>query len=84
MSNWRALIVEEMVAQGDSGPLVSCTLSDEGLDWEFDASHGSENGEPFLAWTKKRVYFPVCYDGAEWVGSAPRKPTKKGQRHVGG
>jgi hypothetical protein len=45
------------------------------------AGHG---GEDVLIWTEERVYFPVVYDGAEWMGSAPRAPQPAGQGHVGG
>jgi hypothetical protein len=30
------------------------------------------------------VYFPACYDGAEWVGSVSRNPDGKATRHQGG
>jgi len=29
----------------------------------------------FTAWTKRSVYFPVCYEGMYWVGFVPRHPT---------
>ena len=30
------------------------------------------------------VYFPICYDGAEWVGHAPRNPCDIAMEHQGG
>ena len=54
------------------------------FDESFDAGHGSTSGKPVLAWTADRVYFPVVYDGAEWMGSAPRNPVPEGQTHEGG
>lgn len=32
---------------------------------------------------EQQVYFPVVYDGSEWLGSAPRDPERRGQEHVG-
>jgi hypothetical protein len=54
------------------------------LDVDFDAGYGSPHGPRFTAWTTQRVYFPVVYDGAEWVGSAPRNPCDEATEHVGG
>lgn len=51
---------------------------------EFDPGYGTSEGPTVLAWTETRVYFPVVYDGAEWMGSAPRNPQQDGQHHVGG
>ena len=64
--------------------VVYCTLADEQLDKEFDNDYGLENGEPFTCWTLRRVYFPACYDGREWVESAPRHPCGEATRHIGG
>ncbi|HET7406003.1 MAG TPA: hypothetical protein VFJ21_02550 [Mycobacteriales bacterium] len=58
--------------------------SEDVLDIEFDDTYGLAEGQPVLIWTEQRVYFPVVYDGAEWLGSAPRNPTREGQPHVGG
>ena len=44
---------------------------------------GSE-GKPFTIWTANTVYFPVVYDGAEWVGSVSRNPDGKPTDHQGG
>jgi hypothetical protein len=54
------------------------------LDVEFDDGYGGSEGPAVLIWTEQRVYFPVVYDGAEWLGSAPRFPQAEGQIHVGG
>ena len=63
------------------------------LDEEFDDGYGSSEGRPFTMWTHEWVYFPVVYDGAEWVGRAPRSPMLTADqneeqlvpnRHVGG
>lgn len=85
MDTWRELITEAMSAHGESFQnVVSCTLTEAQLDEEFDAGHGSTEGSPFTLWTANRVYFPICYDGAEWVGSVSRNPDGKPTDHVGG
>lgn len=60
------------------------TLTEDGLNREFDDGFGGSEGEPFTAWGEKYVYFPVVYDGAEWVGSAPINPCDEKCSHVGG
>lgn len=51
---------------------------------KFDPSYGTNEGSPFCAWSDSHVYFPVCYDGAEWVGSARRNPGGVPLTHQGG
>lgn len=68
----------------DETPIVAVAPEGIDLDKPFNAGYGGSEGEPVLIWTEDRVYFPVVYDGAEWMGSAPRNPTSDGQRHVGG
>lgn len=68
----------------DDSPVVAVAPDESVLDIEFDDSYGLSQGPPVLIWTEERVYFPVVYDGSEWLGSAPRNPTAEGQRHVGG
>ena len=84
MSTWRKEIAEEMEISHDVGPIIACTLDDAGLDRIFDSGFGSAEGASFTAWTDARVYFPVCYDGSEWVGSAPRHPCNEATDHQGG
>ena len=93
MATWRKLIEEHMTTglhwrrpgTGETmKDVVHCTLSDDELDTEFDDSFGCSEGKPFTLWTTKRVYFPVVYDGAEWVGSAPRDPCDEATEHAGG
>lgn len=84
MTNWRNMILEEILdTEGPDAKMIACTLTDEQLGEEFDASYGIERGAPFTAWTENRVYFPVCYDGSEWVGSAPRHPCDEATTHQG-
>lgn len=85
MTTWRELIDHEMQRHGDTWPdLVDMTGDGDWLDTPFDNDYGGTEGEPFTLWTKKRVYFPVQYDGAEWVASVPRFPCDQPTYHVGG
>lgn len=80
MSNWKEMIAEEA---GDD-VIIACTLTDEQMLREFDSGYGGTEGDAFTAWSEKYVYFPICYDGAEWVGKAPRNPCDEATKHMGG
>ena len=84
MSNWFEMLKEEMEERGDSFELKVCTLTDEQLKVEFYDGYGREEGRPFTAWGENWVYFPIMYDGSEWVGSAPRNPCEVSMEHQGG
>jgi hypothetical protein len=85
MTNWKELIEYDMDFYDDSFENVeSCTLSKEELLVNFDPEHGSTEGKPFTLWTKTRVYFPLCFDGGEWVGSVSRTPDGIPTPHMGG
>ena len=84
-TNWKLLITENMKEYDDLwDSVVSCTLTEEELCEQFDDDYGCYEGKPFTLWTKTRVYFPVVYDGAVWVGSAFRDPNGKPTSHCGG
>jgi len=84
MTNWKSLITRTMKMHGDSWDnVVSCTLSVHELYERFDDSYGSKEGKPFTLWTNTRVYFPVVYDGCEWVESVFRDPDGKPTDHFG-
>lgn len=83
-TTWRREYEAERAEQKDESPLVAVAPEGIDLDLEFDGGYGGSRGERVLIWTEERVYFPVVYDGAEWMGSAPRNPAAEGQRHVGG
>jgi hypothetical protein len=84
MKTWRMLISEELKKQNETWTDVfSCTLLDSELDVEFDDNYGLVEGKAFTLWTHDRVYFPVQYDGAEWVGSVSRLPDGKATKHFG-
>lgn len=81
---WRELITVALDSACESwDDVVECSLSEDELDTEFDEDFGLVEGKPFTLWTKNRVYFPVAYDGSEWVGSASRNPDKKHTEHIG-
>ena len=79
----RELIDEELNEHRDE-VLYTTTLSDEEMDKEFSCGYGSVEGVPFTAWSENRVFFPVCYDGSEWVDSVPRNPCDEKTEHCGG
>lgn len=84
-TTWRKEITLEMDERGESFADVEAnTLTDDQLDAKFDHGYGVAKGSPFTLWTKNRVYFPVVYDGSEWVASVSRHPDGKPTWHVGG
>lgn len=66
MNSWANMIAEF------NDTIIACTLTDEEMAKEFYDGYGGTEGAPFTAWSKEWVYYPVCYDGAEWIGRAPR------------
>jgi hypothetical protein len=84
-TSWREDITELLTQNGETWADVEAhTLTDEQLDKKFDHGYGGTEGAPFTLWTKNNVYFPGCYDGAEWVASVPRNPNGHATEHVGG
>lgn len=80
---WRKLITEDMEEYGETwADLVSLTLTDSELDTIFDAQEYAMQGKPFTAWSKRRVYFPVVYDGKEFVASVSRHPDGIPTKHI--
>ena len=82
-TTWRKELAVMMESNMDLCDYV-CTLSEEEMDIVFDDGFGLEEGLAFTAWTDDYVYFPLCYDGSEWVGSVPRNPKLVSTRHQGG
>lgn len=80
MATWRELIRD--CAQGDV--IIYNTLTEEELDIVFNDDYGNPEGLHFTAWSNEYVYFPVCYDGAEWVGRVPRMVGDFKTGHIGG
>lgn len=82
---WKTAISEALDQNGEKwSDVLAYTLTHEELNREFDSGYGRPNGPPFTLWTANRVYFPIMYDGSEWVGSAPRNPCDEAMRHQGG
>lgn len=84
LTTWRKCLAAERLAEGDTSPIVHVAPDGTVLDVEFDAGYGGPEGSDVLVWSEQRVYFPACYDGAEWMASVPRNPQSEGQEHVGG
>lgn len=83
MDTWRKLIEGEL-HDYPGEEIMAVAPNESVLDVEFDGGFGLPEGQVFTAWTQNRVLFPVCYDGAESVGSAPRNPSDEVTEHVGG
>lgn len=85
MVTWKELLEDELLENKDSfDNIIKNTMTDEEMSVEFCDSYGGYNGIPFTVWTHDYVYFPIGYDGSEWVGSAPRNPCDIKLRHQGG
>lgn len=85
LTTWRKQITIEMERRGEEWKdVVSCTLEEDSLNIKFYDGYGTSCGTPFTLWTQERVYFPVVYDGAEWVESVSRNPDGIATEHVGG
>ena len=84
LSTWKEMIQDEMDDNNDSfDNLAHSTLTEAEMREKFDCGFGGSEGQPFTVWTKNFVYFPVVYDGAEWVGSVPRNPCNVKTEHQG-
>jgi hypothetical protein len=79
---WKDEILKAMAQNDDK--FVSWTLTDEEAEEKFYNGYGNNEGCEFTAWGEKYVYFPVVYDGSEWVGWAPRNPCNEKTFHAGG
>ena len=84
MANWKEMLIEAFKETGDDFSKMKTTLSNEELLEDFDSGYGGSEGKPFTSWGEKYVYFPIVYDGAEWVGYAPRNVCKIKTSHLGG
>lgn len=85
MTNWKKLLESAMEERGeDLADLEANTLTEVDMTKEFNSDFGAVGGAPFTAWSAKTVYFPVGFDGAEWVGSVSRHPDGEPTEHQGG
>jgi len=84
-ATWRKYLAEALALNGESwGDVIAHTLTQEQLDAEFNPGWGIPEGAPFTLWTARRVYFPACYDGSEWVACVSRHPDGTPTQHIGG
>ena len=84
ITTWRDELASEMECKKDPGPVLAYAPDEGAFDVFFDCGYGGAEGPEVLAWTERRVYFPVVYDGAEWCESVPRNPCDEATKHVGG
>lgn len=84
MTSWKKLLEKACSATNETIEDITTTMTVNELNEEFDDGYGGANGCSFTAWGKDYVYFPICYDGAEWVGYAPRNPCDIKMDHQGG
>lgn len=84
MENWKSMLDEALKENGESWSDVEAnTMTDEEMNKMFDSGYGGTKGCAFTVWTKNSVYFPICYDGSEWVGRVARNPDGKPTYHQG-
>ena len=74
-TTWRKKITKEIEHRDDSWDNVIQSYweplkNPAALDLIFDSSYGTSQGVPFILLDSHLwVYFPVVYDGCDWVGS---------------
>jgi len=84
-TTWKKELEATLWAVGETlADIESNTMSEKDMNTRFDSGFGGSEGCAFTVWTKNRVYFPVVYDGAEWIGSVPRNPNGEATDHQGG
>jgi len=83
-TSWKKEFLKVFERTGDSFENIKTTLSSEEMQKEFDNDYGGVEGAPFTAWSDKYVYFPICYDGSEWIGWVERNPCDTPSLHQGG
>lgn len=85
LNSWKRMLNSALCENGETWDDVEGNTMTHGeMQREFYSGFGGTNGSPFTVWTSKSVYFPVCYDGAEWVGRVSRHPDGKPTKHQGG
>jgi len=83
--SWYSLFEKAFADTGENWEDVEdTTLTEEQKHQKFDSGYGEAEGCAFTLWTKNYVYFPVVYDGAEWIGYVPRNPNGVATPHRGG
>ena len=72
--NWYDELQKEFIKNGDDFSEMLININEKEQKQEFDSGGGDCNGVPFTAWGVYFVYFPVGYDGSDYIGSVPRNP----------
>ncbi len=84
-TTWRKELTEALAENKEGwGDVEANTMTASDMDTEFYSGYGGSEGCAFTVWTKHFVYFPVVYDGSEWVGCVSRNPDGKPTQHQGG
>ena len=84
-TTWRTELSRAFEEANDAWENIEAsTLTDSQLDRSFYAGYGGSEGDAFTVWTKTKVYFPIVYDGSEWVGWVSRNPDGVPTAHQGG
>lgn len=82
MATWRDKLSKQFEEVGDSWEnVVHIAPHASVLDEEFYDGYGGAEGPSFTVWTSTYVYFPLEYDGYEYVGHAPRFPSPIAMKH---
>lgn len=86
MTTWKQLLELSLIENQESFEDIVAYSPQDGkwLNYYFDDDSNIIEGESFTVWTKARVYFPVQYNGNEWVESVARNPDGKPTKHLGG
>jgi len=82
--NGRVSANSKAVPKAVQGVLLSWEEARIVLDYEYDKSYGRIDCHAIYAWTATKVLFIGQYDGATWVASVPRKPSRGVPEFEGG
>ena|SRR3990172_3728886 len=73
--SWKDMLNSALKRNGESwSDVVFNTMAEEEMAKKFYTGFGIVEGCPFTVWTKNSVYFPLQYEGSEWVGRVSRNP----------
>lgn len=79
-SSWANALYHKIIILNENIDTLELIVENKFLfqleDGDF-GEHGTYCDCPFTAWTEKYVYFPLEYDGKEYIGYAPRNPESK-------
>jgi len=72
--SWREMILDRSEKLEEAVVCSTPPMDHINMTRVFHVGYGGTSGTPFVAFTENFVLFPIEYDGAEWVGWAPRNP----------